>query len=26
QRPAYIDAFFNVINWDEVSRRYSEGK
>lgn len=26
QRPAYIDAFFNVINWDEVSRRYSEAK
>ncbi|HET8753407.1 MAG TPA: superoxide dismutase [Salinimicrobium sp.] len=26
QRPAYIDAFFNVINWDEVSRRYSQGK
>ena len=26
QRPAYIDAFFNVINWDEVSRRYSENK
>lgn len=26
QRPAYIDAFFNVINWDEVSRRYSESK
>jgi len=26
QRPAYIDAFFNVINWEEVTRRYSEGK
>lgn len=26
QRPAYIDAFFNVINWDEVSRRYEQGK
>ncbi|HET7361288.1 MAG TPA: superoxide dismutase [Salinimicrobium sp.] len=26
QRPAYIDAFFNVINWDEVSRRYENQK
>jgi Fe-Mn family superoxide dismutase len=26
QRPAYIEAFFNVINWEEVSRRYSEAK
>ncbi|MBO3699710.1 superoxide dismutase [Roseivirga sp. E12] len=26
RRPDYINAFFNVINWDEVSRRYSEGK
>lgn len=26
RRPDYIAAFFNVINWDEVSRRYSEGK
>lgn len=26
QRPAYIDAFFNVINWDEVSRRYAQEK
>ncbi|GHA47076.1 superoxide dismutase [Salinimicrobium marinum] len=26
QRPAYIDAFFNVINWEEVSRRYAQGK
>ena len=26
QRPAYIDAFFNVINWDEVSKRYEQGK
>jgi Fe-Mn family superoxide dismutase len=23
RRPDYIDAFFNVINWSEVSRRYS---
>lgn len=26
QRPAYIDAFFNVINWEEVSKRYEAGK
>ena len=26
KRPDYVDAFFNVINWDEVSRRYNEGK
>ncbi|GAB2762094.1 superoxide dismutase [Salinimicrobium soli] len=26
QRPAYIEAFFNVINWDEVSKRYNEAK
>lgn len=26
QRPAYIEAFFNVINWDEVSKRYAQGK
>ena len=24
RRPDYITAFFNVINWDEVSKRYSE--
>ncbi len=23
RRPDYIEAFFNVINWDEVSRRYT---
>lgn len=22
KRPEYLDAFFNVINWDEVNRRY----
>ena len=22
RRPDYIDAFFNIINWDEVNRRY----
>jgi Fe-Mn family superoxide dismutase len=26
RRPDYIGAFFNVINWDEVNRRYSQGK
>ena len=26
RRPDYINAFFNVINWEEVSKRYAEGK
>ena len=26
RRPDYIAAFFNVINWDEVSNRYDAGK
>ena len=26
RRPDYVDAFFNVINWEEVSKRYEEGK
>ncbi len=26
RRPDYIEAFFNVINWDEVTRRYAEAK
>jgi Fe-Mn family superoxide dismutase len=26
QRPDYISAFFNVINWDEVAKRYEAGK
>jgi Fe-Mn family superoxide dismutase len=26
RRPDYISAFFNVINWDEVSKRYSAAK
>ncbi|UCE95104.1 MAG: superoxide dismutase [Flavobacteriaceae bacterium] len=26
RRPDYIKAFFNLINWDEVNKRYAEGK
>ena len=26
RRPDYITAFFNVINWNEVERRYAESK
>jgi Fe-Mn family superoxide dismutase len=26
RRPDYINAFFNVINWNEVERRYAENK
>ena len=26
RRPDYIGAFFNVINWDEVQKRYEAGK
>lgn len=26
RRPDYINAFFNVINWDEVTRRYQEAQ
>lgn len=26
RRPDYIEAFFNVINWDEVARLYNENK
>jgi Fe-Mn family superoxide dismutase len=26
RRPEYIGAFFNVINWDEVNRRFAEGQ
>ncbi len=26
RRPDYVNAFFNVINWDEVNRRYAAAK
>lgn len=26
KRPDYVQAFFNVINWDEVNKRYEAGK
>ena len=26
RRPDYVSAFFNLINWEEVARRYSVGK
>ncbi|WP_458628326.1 superoxide dismutase [Winogradskyella sp. PC D3.3] len=26
RRPDYIEAFFNIINWNEVERRYAEAK
>jgi superoxide dismutase, Fe-Mn family len=26
KRPDYIDAFWNVVNWDEVARRYSQAR
>lgn len=26
KRPEYIEAFWNVVNWEEVSKRYTSGK
>ena len=26
RRPDYVAAFFNVVNWDEVARRYTDAK
>ncbi len=26
RRPDYIEAFFNVVNWNEIERRYAEAK
>jgi Fe-Mn family superoxide dismutase len=26
KRPDYIEAFWNIVNWDEVSRRYEAFK
>lgn len=26
RRPEYVEAFWNVVNWDEVNRRYNEAK
>lgn len=26
KRPAYLEAVFNVVNWDEVAKRYQEAK
>ena len=26
RRPDYVDAFFDVVNWDEVSKRYQDAK
>lgn len=26
RRPDYVQAFFNVVNWDEVAKRYNAGK
>jgi Fe-Mn family superoxide dismutase len=26
KRPDYIEAWWNVVNWDEVNRRFGAGK
>ena len=26
RRPDYVDAFWNVVNWDEVARRFDAAK
>ncbi|MER2064232.1 MAG: Fe-Mn family superoxide dismutase, partial [Alkalibacterium sp.] len=26
KRPEYVEAFWNVVNWDEVAKRYSNAK
>ncbi len=26
KRPDYINAFFNVVNWEEVAKRYAAAK
>ncbi len=26
KRPDYVDAFFNVVNWEDVERRYQAAK
>jgi Fe-Mn family superoxide dismutase len=26
RRPEYVDAFWNIVNWDEVSRRYNQAR